>query len=288
MKLSQTRVALALLLVILATTSGCGVVNRIRAKNALNEGARAYRDGQFPLAQEKFEYALSLDPDQKNAPVFLARAIQQQYRPGVDTGENVAKANAAIEAYKKVMENPNIDEKTKEDAYNAVAYMYRQMRDENKERDWLMQRANLESAPKDKRSDAYTVLSSKEWNCSYEITEQKENKQTVQRPDSVTIQYKMPANREDFEKARQCALKGLELAEKAISLNPDNPNAWSYKTNLLREMAKMAQMDNKPDDKTNYDKQADEAEATQKRLNEEAARRKEAEEAQKSPTPPAS
>jgi hypothetical protein len=98
----------------------------------------------------------------------------------------------------------------------------------------------------------------------------------------------MPANREDFEKARQCALRGLELAEKAISLNANNPNAWSYKTNLLREMAKMAQMDNKPDEKSNYDKQADEAEATQKRLNEEAARRKEAEEAQKSPTPPAS
>ena len=71
-------------------------------------------------------------------------------------------------------------------------------------------------------------------------------------------------------------------------MNADNPSAWSYKTNLLREMAKFAQMENKPDEKAKYDKEADEAEAIQKRLNEEAKRRKEEEDAKKSPTPPTS
>lgn len=283
MKLSQARFTLALLVIVM-TGSGCGVVNRIRAKNALNEGAQAYRAGKFAEAQQKFEYALELDPDQKNAPVFIARSIQQQYRPGVDTPENLAKAAAAIEAYKKVLAN----DPTNEDAYNAVAYMYRQMRDETKETDWLMQRANLADAPKDKRSDAYTVLASKQWNCSYEITEQKENKETIQRPDAVIIQYKKPQNQADFDRARDCAVKGLDLANQAISLNPSNPNAWSYKTNLLREMAKMAQMEGKADEKTRLDKEADDAEAQQKKLNEEAAQRKAAEEAKASPTPPAS
>jgi hypothetical protein len=285
MKLSQTRMAPVLLVVLVAlTTSGCGVINRIRAKNALNEGARAYRDGRFSEAQEKFEYALSLDPDQKNAPVFIARAIQQQYRPGVDTPENVARANKAIEAYKRVIEaDPG-----NEDAFNAVAYLYRQMRDEDKERAWLLQRANLSGAAPEKRSDAYTVLASKEWNCSFEITEQKENKQTVQKPDRVVIEYSKPKEQAEFDKARNCALKGLELVEQAISLNPNNPNAWSYKTNLLREMAKMAQMEAKPTEKADFDKKADEAEAKQKQLNEEAAARKKAEAASKSPAPPAS
>jgi len=276
MKLSQPRVAL-LLLFVAATASGCGFVNSIRAKNALNEGARAYKDGRFAEAQQKFEYALSLDPDQKNAPVFIARAIQQQYKAGVDTPENRAKAEAAIEAYKRVLEK----DKTNEDAYNSIAYIYRQMRAEDKERDWLMQRANMEEIPPDKRSDAYTVLASKQWNCSYDITEQKENKKTVQRPDAVVIQYTKPANQADFDQARQCALQGLELANKAISLNPNNPNAWSYKTNLLREMAKMAQMENKADEKARYDKEADEAEQRQKQLSEEAAKRKADEEAKK-------
>lgn len=288
MKLSQTRMALVLLALVAVGTSGCGMVNRIRAKNALNEGAQAYRDGRFAEAQQKFEYALSLDADQKNAPVFIARAAQQQYRPGVDAADNLAKGNAAIEAYKKVLANPDLDEKTKEDAYNSVAYIYRQMRDEEKEREWLMQRASLESAPKEKRSDAYTVLASKHWNCSYEITEQKDNKRTVQKPDAVIIEYTKPKEQADFDKARDCALKGLELVNKAIELNPNNPNAWSYKTNLLREMAKMAQMDGKADEKDKLDDEADKAEETQKRLNEEAAQKKAAADAAKSPAPPAS
>lgn len=280
MKLSQAGFTLVLLAVV-AMSSGCGFANRIRAKNALNEGAQAYRQGRFAEAQQKFEHALELDPTQKNAPVFIARSIQQQYRPGVDTPENRAKAEAAIEAYKRVLAS----DADNEDAYNAVAYLYRQMREEDKEGAWLMQRATLESTPKEKRSDAYTVLGSKQWNCAYEITEQKENKETIQKPDAVIIQYKKPKEQSDFDKARNCALKGLELVEQAISLNPNNPNAWSYKTNLLREMAKLAQMDGKPDERTKFDQQADEAEQTQKRLNEEAERRKAAEEAQKSPTP---
>ena len=53
MKLSQTRiaivfVAIAFLAVLVASSSGCGVINRIRAKNQLNEAAHSYREGRFP------------------------------------------------------------------------------------------------------------------------------------------------------------------------------------------------------------------------------------------------
>ena len=278
MKPFDTKTALApLLLVVLVAAPGCGFVNRIRAKNALNEGAQAYRDGRFADAQAKFEYAQSLDPDQKNAPLFVARAIHQQYKPGVDTPENRGKAEAAVQAYKNVLEK----DPGNEDAFNAIAYIYRQMRDEPKERDWLMQRANMESVSREKRSDAFTVLASKEWNCTYEITDQKENKKTINKADAVVVEWTKPQNQADFDRARDCALKGLELVEKAISLNPNNPNAWSYKTNLLREMAKLAQMEGKAEDKARYDREADEAEARQKKLNEEAERQKQEAEAQK-------
>ena len=46
MKLSQTRVVIALAILVVST-SGCGLVNRVRAKNQLNEAARAYHDGHF-------------------------------------------------------------------------------------------------------------------------------------------------------------------------------------------------------------------------------------------------
>ncbi len=272
MKLSQVKIVLLLLIVAFASTlSGCAVVNRIRAKNALNEGARAYKDGNFPEAEEKFRHALELDPEQKNAALFIARAVHQQYKPGVDTPENKEKAERAIQAYKVVLtQSPD-----SEDAYNAIAYIYRQMRDTDKEEEWLLQRANNANANPVKRSDAYMILASKQWQCSNDITEQKANKETIDKGDKgVIVQYKKPADQAEYDKAMGCIQKGLELVNKAVELNKENPSAWAYKTNLLRERAKLAQMDKKDAEKADYDRQADEAEKEHKRLSAQANEKK--------------
>jgi hypothetical protein len=287
MKLSHHRIGLLLLVAgACVALSGCGVVNRIRAKNALNEGARAYKDGRFDEAEQSFRYAHELDPEQKNAPLFIARAVHQQYKPGVDTPENKEKADRAVEAYKQVLAAPGIDEKHREDAYSAIAYIYRQMREEAKEEEWLAQRAASGDAPPAKRSDAYTILASKQWDCAYNITEQKENKKTVDRgANGIIVEYVKPKNPDDFNKAMGCVERGLDLVNKAVEQNKENPNAWSYKTNLLRERAKLAQMDGKAEDKTRFESEANAAEQEQKRLNAAANQRKADEDAKK--TPPA-
>src|SRR3982751_468525 len=110
MKLSQTRIGIVLVILV-ATTSGCGVINRIRAKNQLNEAARAYREGRFPEAEQHSREEASLDPNNKTAPMFIARTIHAQYRPGVQTPENVAKAQQAIDAYQQILaKNPRDEE----------------------------------------------------------------------------------------------------------------------------------------------------------------------------------
>src|SRR5215203_6717723 len=98
MKLSQTRIAIITgVAILVATSSGCGVINRIRSKNQLNEAARAYCEGRFPEAEQHSREAAALDPDNKTAPLFIARTIHAQYRPGVQTPENLAKAQQAID-----------------------------------------------------------------------------------------------------------------------------------------------------------------------------------------------
>src|SRR6266536_5676854 len=118
MKLSQTRIAIVLAILVI-TNSSCGVINRIRAKNALNESARAYRECHFEEAEGYAHRAQQLDPDNKTALSFIARTIHAQYRPGVQTPENIAKANEAIQAYQRILEkDPKNDE-----AYKAIAYL---------------------------------------------------------------------------------------------------------------------------------------------------------------------
>src|SRR5215204_4044793 len=177
MKLSQTRIVL-ILAILVATTSGCGVINRIRAKNQLNEAARAYREGRFVEAEQHSREAAALDPDNKTAPMFIARTIHAQYRPGVQAPENVAKAQQAIEAYQKLLSNNPKDE----EAYKAIAYLYGATKAEDKLREWITSRAVNEGADPEKRAEAYIVLASKDWDCSFKITELPSNKTTTVDP----------------------------------------------------------------------------------------------------------
>ncbi|HEX8190548.1 MAG TPA: hypothetical protein VF586_19470, partial [Pyrinomonadaceae bacterium] len=96
------------------------------------------------------------------------------------------------------------------------------------------------------------------------------------------------ANQADFDRAQQCTTEGLKLAEQAIALDQNNAGAWSYKANLLREKAKIAEMNNDNAAKEDFGKQYEAALDTQKRLSADDAKRKEAQEASKSATPPAS
>jgi hypothetical protein len=98
MKLSQTRIAIALA-VLVVTSSGCGIINRIRAKNELNEAARTYREGHFVEAEQHSRRALELDPENKTAPSFIARTFLAEFGPGVQSPEYIAKANEAFQAY---------------------------------------------------------------------------------------------------------------------------------------------------------------------------------------------
>ncbi|HLM24917.1 MAG TPA: hypothetical protein VK274_07665 [Pyrinomonadaceae bacterium] len=282
MKLSQTRIAIVLAILV-ASSSGCGVVNRIRSKNQLNEAARAYREGRFVEAEQHSREAAELDPDNKTAPMFIARTIHAQYRPGVQTPENIAKAQQAIDAYQQILaKNPQDDE-----AYKAIAYLYGAIKEDDKLTQWISSRAASEVTEPEKRAEAYVVLASKHWDCSFKITELPTNKTTTIDPSNnkATVSYKKPSDQKDFNQAQMCVKQGLVEAENAVKFDPNNESAWSYKTNLLLEASKLAEMDGQTEQKAQYQK---DYEAALKRTTELSAanqKRKE-EEAKQSASPP--
>ena len=280
MKLSQTRVVIALAILVVST-SGCGLVNRIRAKNELNEAARAYRDGQFEEAEQYSRRALELDPDSKTAPLFIARTIHAQYKPGVQAPENLAKAAEAIKAYQMVLErNPKSDE-----AYKAIAYLYGATKDTEKLRAWISARANDTSLPPEKRAEGFIVLASQDWDCSFKITELPSNQTKTLVNNKMTIAYKKPQSQKDFDTAQACMKRGLEEVENAIKLDPNSEPAWSYKTNLLIEAVRLAEMDDKTDLKAQLEKQREEAQKRTTELNQINQKKKAEEEAKKAASP---
>ncbi len=279
MRFSQSRIgATAILAFFIAASAGCTLVNKLRAKSELNDSAQAYKDGHIEEAEQHAKRALYLDPDNPTAPIFVARIIHQQYKQGVDTPENIAKAREAVEAYKQVLQK----DKTNEEAYKAISVLYAFTKDEKNLRDWIMARANDTSMSNEKRADAYAILSGKDWDCSFRITELPDVKQTTVEGGSAKVTYKKPKEQKDLDKIQRCVVQGLQESETAIKFDANNESAWSYKTNLLIESAKIAKMNGDEGQAAGFQKQA---EVAQKRATALSEERRKKEEAAASPTP---
>jgi len=72
----------------------------------------------------------------------------------------------------------------------------------------------------------------------------------------------------------------LTEAENAIRFDSNNESAWSYKTNLLLEASKLAEMDGKTDQKAQYQKDYEAALKRTTELSEANQKRKQEEEKQ--------
>lgn len=280
MRFSRSRICATAILVLFVTAgAGCALVSKVRAKNELNEAAKAYKEGHFEDAELHARRALALDPTNKTAPIFIARIVHQQYKPGVDAADNVQKAKDAIEAYKIVLQNnPN-----NEEAYKAISVLYAAIKDDKDLRDWIMARANDTTQSSEKRGEAYAILAGKDWDCSYRITELPDVKVIA---GEGKVSYQKPKDPKDFDTIQQCVTRGLQEAETAIKYDPNSESAWSYKTNLLKEAAKIAVMNGEADKSAQFEKQADVAMQRTNILAEERRKKEEAaEQAASSPTP---
>jgi tetratricopeptide (TPR) repeat protein len=262
MKPSQVKIGF-LLFVLVTAASGCGMINSLRVKSALNETARAYKEKDYPEAERHARRALALDPDNESVRLYVARTVHVQYRKGDDSPENVAKAEEAIGVYRDlVKKNPNNDE-----AFTAVTVLLNNLGRRDEVIKWVEERANNEAVAPERRSDAFAILSDKDWECSNQVTENKANQRLVERPDgSVVKQWVKPSDPKQYEDAVRCVASGLEKAEKAISLNPDSEKGWGQKYKLLREGEKLAKMDENEEKAKEYAKQAQEAEQKGKEI----------------------
>ncbi|HEY3104192.1 MAG TPA: hypothetical protein VGJ69_11400 [Pyrinomonadaceae bacterium] len=280
MRLSRSRIcAIAILALFVGVGAGCSLIGKVRAKNELNEAAKAYKEGHFENAEQHARRALALDPSNLTATIFIARIVHQQYKPGVEAPDNIQKARDAIEAYKRVLQ---MDPK-REEAFQAISYLYAAIKDDDNLRQWISARANDPNETNEKRADAYAILAGKDWDCSYKVTELPEVK-VIAGEGAVT--YQKPKDPKDFETIQRCVTRGLQEAETAIKYDPNNEKAWSYKTNLLMEAAKIAKMNGDAAKAAEYERQAQVAQKRDAELAEaERKRQEEAEKAAGSPTP---
>src|SRR6476646_2502854 len=94
-------VALASVLIVAVAVSGC---NKLKARDLLNKGVTAFKNGQSDAAIENFKEAKEADPDLLNARLYLATAYASLYIPGAPSAENTARGNQAVAEFKEVLD----------------------------------------------------------------------------------------------------------------------------------------------------------------------------------------
>lgn len=282
MRFSRLGILVLLTLTVLFGTN-CSYYNQIIARKNLVDGATAYQERKFKAAEQLFRNAVSRDPqlattEGKMAQLFLARTLHSEYIG--DRGDKT-KAEQAIEEYKKVLAKDQNDQSS----FKAVANLLENLDRKDEALQWVTDRSNNESVSAVNRAEAFSSLAAKKNTCANDISDTDKTKKTVTKDGKQVFEFVKPENAADFDTLKKCADEGLALANKAVELDPNSDSAWSYKTSLLVQKMRVAEMEGNKEQQEQFKKESDTAKArftelaeAKRKKEEEAAAKKKAEE----------
>jgi tetratricopeptide (TPR) repeat protein len=221
----------SLALILLVGASGCGFLNKVKAKDNLNKAAQFFNQGNYDEALKLLEEALELDPTLKNLKPYYGATLYAKYNLGGDEQFLHKALDVYLEIYQEETQKASPDAETLGNTVAYIAVIYDNMGDAEKKLEWTKKRLEIPGlAPRD-QAEIYYTLGANVWQDCYQITQ----KYIVNRPPEPT--YNVPE--EEASKVRDMAQKGLEYLNKAVSLSPEYPEPWSYIGLLDRELAKL-------------------------------------------------
>lgn len=204
--------------VALLNLAGC---KKLQARDQLNKGIQAYKATKYEKAIENFKNAVNLDPDLGVAKLYLATALMQQYVPGIDTPDNNAYAQQAIDEYKEVLRNDpkNIT------ALKGIASLYLNMKKFTESGDYY--KKAIDADPND--PEAYYSVGVIDWTAVYKDISDRKSKVGL----GVEDQAKGKGFCEDVKAADGPRIdEGLKMLQTAMDKRQDYDDAMTY-TNLL-------------------------------------------------------
>ena len=239
-RLPVRALACAALVFLVAGASGC---SKLKARDALNKGVGAFKNGQYDTAIEFFKQARDLDPTLMNARLYLATAYASQYIPGAPSDANVKLGNQAIAEFKDVLSiDPN-----NLGAIDGIGSMVFQMAgtpyDAKKfEESKTYHQKHIELKPND--PEPYYWVAVINWTLAFRGNNEMRaeyNRNNIKK--QVRDTDPLPASvRADYA-AKYSAMvdEGIGDAQKATQLRADYDDAMAYLSLLYRRKADMVE-----------------------------------------------
>ena len=251
--LSLRILACAAAVFLVAGISGC---NKLKARDDLNKGVGAFKNGQYDTAIEFFKQARDLDPSLMNARLYLATAYASQYIPGAPSEANIKLGNQAIVEFKDVLSiDPN-----NISAIDGIGSMVYQMAgtpyDAKKfEESKTYHQKHIELKPND--PEPYYWVGVIDWMVSNRVGMElraEYNKNNIKKQ-VRDLDPLPPAVRADYvAKCSPMVEEGIAALQKATQLKPDYDDALAYLNLLYRRKADMVES---AEERDNLLKQAD-------------------------------
>lgn len=228
--MTKTKIlSIAILGVLLLSSVGCSKqVNYLKARGALNKGVQAFASANYESAAEQFSTAAELDPALSAARVYLAYSHMMQYIPNVDTPDNIAMANKALDGFKAVLE----EDPENPTSLQSIASLYFQMKEFEEAKEWHQK--VIAAQPENKES--FYTIGVINWTQSYEPR--------LQLRADLGMEQADPGPIRDAKQREELGVEllpiideGLQNLEQALDIDPDYTEAMAYINLLLRERA---------------------------------------------------
>lgn len=245
--------ACAAALLVVVGASGC---NKLKARDLLNKGVNAFKNGQYDEAIEDFKQSKELDPTLMNARLYLATAYASQYIPGAPSEANTRLGNQAIAEFKDVLSvDPN-----NLSAIDGIGSILFQMAgtpyDPKKfEESKSYHQKHIELNPS--HPEPYYWVGVIDWTLAFRSNNElraEYNKNNIKKQVKDTDPLPASVRSEYTAKYGSLVDEGIVNLKKAIELRPDYDDAMAYLNLMFRRKADMVES---ADERDNLLRQAD-------------------------------
>ena len=237
-KVARRIAAVAALFVMVVAASGC---NKLKARDLLNKGVNAFKNGQSDTAIEDFKQAKEADPDLVNARLYLATAYASLYIPGAPSKENMQRGQQAVQEFKEVLDKDPNNIPAIDGTGSILFQMAGQPFDPQKfEESKTFHQKHIQLKPDD--PEPYYWIGVIDWTLAFRANGEMRmdyNKKNVKKQVKDTDPLPTAIRGEYSDKYGALIDEGINDLQKAISLRPDYDDAMAYLNLLYRRKADM-------------------------------------------------
>ena len=230
------------LVAVAATLFGATGCNKLKARDLLNKGVAAFRNGQYDASIEDFKQAKDLDPSLLNARLYLATAYATEYIPGAPSDDNVKIGQQAVTEFQDVL---SVDPGNLS-AMDGIGSMLYNMAGTPFDPDKYNQsksyhQKHIQLKPDD--PEPYYWVGVIDWTLAYRANAEGRQAYNVQnQKKQIKESDPLPdKSRDQFtQQYGNLVDEGMNMLQKATELRPDYADAMAYQSLLLRQKADMS------------------------------------------------